>query len=81
MVRLYFCEIGEIYFSRLCAMNDWLVKLSSNNCSFKVIDNTDFFQNSYLFNKTKNNLSTAGVYTLQERITKYLANANKTQKE
>ena len=60
-------------FSRLCALNDWLLKQSSTCNSFYVIDNSDFFQNYNLFSLKGGSLNTAGVFTLQERMTRALA--------
>ena len=61
-------------FSRLCAINAWLLKHSSASPSFKIIDNSDFFQNDNLLTETRGKLNTAGIFTLQERMTKALVN-------
>ena len=60
-------------FSRLCALNNWLLKQSSTCSLFNVIDNSDFFQNYNLFSEKRGNLNTAGVFTLQERMNRALA--------
>ena len=61
-------------FSRLCALTDWLLKHSSTCSTFNIIDNSDFFQNNSLFTERRGKLNTAGVFTLQERITRALVN-------
>ena len=59
-------------FSRLCGINDWLIKYSSDKHTFQVIDNIDFLKNEYLFSPTGGELSETGSFTLRERMAKML---------